>query len=37
MVELDTTEEITRGPKLSMLVEPRTISEANNAPERGAL
>ena len=37
MVALEMTDETTRGPKLSMEIEPRTISETNNAPEMGAL
>ena len=37
MVALAITEETTRGPKLSMAIEPRTISETKSAPEIGAL
>ena len=37
MVALDVTEATTSGPKLSMAMEPSTISEMNSAPEIGAL
>ncbi len=37
MVALEVTEATTSGPKLSIAVEPSTISEMNRAPDIGAL
>src|ERR1700746_175109 len=37
MVALEVTEATMSGPKLSMAIDPRTISETNSAPEMGAL